>query len=279
MHFIQTSDKRTGAAINLAYQDYGMGRPIVLIHGWPVSKEMWEYQIEELVSAGFRVIAYDRRGFGQSSKPWDGYDYDTLADDLALILERLDLNDVVLCGFSMGGGEVARYFTRHHKQERVSKAILVSTVLPFLLKTESNPGGVDGSVFDGMLQELDNDRQGFLETFARNFYGVHMLSHPVSDGYLKYHWWLAMQASPHATRECVKAFSMTDFRNDISNINVPSLIIHGDSDKIVPIEVSSDYTARLISNGLYKIYEGASHGLFITHKMQLTADIIEFARL
>lgn len=278
MNFIQTTDPITGQTVHLAYVDYGHGRPIILIHGWPVSKEMWEYQIEELVQAGFRVIAYDRRGFGQSSKPWIGYDYDTLADDLSAVINHLDLQDVVLCGFSMGGGEVARYFSRHGGA-RVAKAILVATVLPFLLKTDDNPDGVDASAFEGIHEGLATDRQGFMDQFAKNFYGVHFLSHPASEGYLRFHWSLAMQAMPHATRACAHAFANTDFRADIPYIQTPVLVIHGDSDKIVPIEVSSDRTAKMISNGLYKVYEGAPHGLCFTHKMQLNADIIEFARL
>lgn len=278
MNYIKTTDKRSGEEISLSYKDYGQGRPIVLIHGWPATKDMWEYQIEDLVNAGFRVIKYDRRGFGKSSKPWTGYDYNSLTDDLAAILEQLDLQDVVLCGFSMGGGEVARYFTRYGGA-RVSKTILVSTVLPYMLKTDDNPDGVDGSVFEKMLEGINDDRQAFMETFGKQFFGVNLISHPVSNALLNYHWSLAMMAAPQSTKECAKSFAMTDFRNDVPAITVPTLIIHGDSDKVVPIEASSDRTSTMISNGLYKVYEGAPHGLFVTHKKQLNADIIEFSRL
>ncbi len=278
MKYIKTTDKRTGEEISLSYKDYGQGRPIVLIHGWPVSKDMWEYQLQDLVNAGFRVIKYDRRGFGKSSKPWSGYDYDTMTDDLAAVMEQLDLQDAVLCGFSMGGGEVARYFTRYGGA-RVGKAILISTVLPYMLKTDDNPDGVDGSVFDKILEGLNEDRQAFLEDFGKQFFGVNLINHPVSSAMLHYHWTLAIHSAPQATIETGKAFAMTDFRNDVKAINVPTLIIHGDSDKTVPIEASSDRTSEMISNGLYKVYEGAPHGLFVTHKKQLNSDITEFARL
>ena len=275
MKFISTKDQHTGEEVQLSYVDYGQGQPVVLIHGWPSSKEMWEEQFSTIVEAGYRCIKYDRRGFGKSDKPWDGYDYDTLADDLQAILEGLDLQDVILVGFSMGGGEVARYFSRHGGA-RVSKVVLVSTILPYMLKTDDNPEGVDGDVFAGMMQQMTADRMAFLDGFGKQFFGVNLVNHPVSDPYLDHFRWLASVASPRATRECAKAFSQTDFRNDVPKITVPTLIIHGDGDKIVPIAASSNRTAAMLPGATYTIYEGAPHGLFITEKERLNKDLIRF---
>lgn len=277
MKFINTTDQRTGEEVQLSYVDYGQGQPVVLIHGWPSSKEMWEEQFSAIVEAGFRCIKYDRRGFGKSDKPWDGYDYDTLADDLKAILEGLDLQNAILVGFSMGGGEVARYFSRYGG-ERVSKAVLVSTILPFMLQTEDNPEGVDESVFSGMLEQMTADRMAFLDGFGKQFFGVNLVSHPVSEPYLDHFRWLASVASPRATRECAKAFAQTDFRTDVPAITVPTLIIHGDGDKIVPIEASSNRTAEMLPNATYLVYDGAPHGLFITEKERLNEDMIAFFR-
>ncbi|WP_421830148.1 alpha/beta fold hydrolase [Larkinella sp.] len=275
MSYIQAGTGRNGEPVNLFYQDWGMGNPVVLIHGWPLSHEMWEYQMTELPKHGLRCIAYDRRGFGKSSKPWDGYDYDTLAADLKAVLDELDLRNVTLVGFSMGGGEVVRYLSRYGS-DRVSKIVLVSAVTPYMLKTEDNPDGVDQSVFDDMLEKMQADRADFLASFGKQFYGVNMLNHPVSDSHLKWDQTLALLGSPKATIECAKAFSSTDFRSDLAAITVPTLIIHGDADQTVPFESSGQKTHELIPQSQLLVYEGEPHGLYVTQKDELNEDLISF---
>jgi non-heme chloroperoxidase len=275
MEYINRKDPSTGEEVRLSYKDYGQGRPVVLIHGWPLSKEMWEYQIDDLVNAGLRVIKYDRRGFGKSSKPWDSYDYDTLTEDLNAIIEQLDLKDAVLVGFSMGGGEAVRYLNKYGS-DRISKLILISAVTPYLVKTEDNPDGVDESVFADMMTEMKDDRIKFLDDFGKKFFGVSLISHPVSTPLLEYYRSLAAVAAPRATQQCAIAFAQTDFRKDVEAVNIPTLIIHGDADKTVPIESSSERTARMIPESQYVVYEGAPHGLFYTHRQRLNQDLIEF---
>ena len=277
MEYITSKDAHSGEEIKISYKDYGKGTPVVLIHGWPLSKEMWEYQIEDLVNAGFRVIKYDRRGFGKSSKPWDSYDYDSLTEDLHQVMENLDLNGAVLVGFSMGGGEAVRYLSKYGSN-RVAKLVLISSVTPFLLKTGDNPNGVDESVFAEMLTQMKEDRIKFLDDFGKKFFGVSLVNHPVSTPLLEYYRSLASVAAPRSTQQCAMSFSQTDFRKDIAAVSVPTLIIHGDDDKTVPIEASSNETAKLLPDATYKIYEGAPHGLFYTHRKQLNADLIEFCR-
>ncbi|RYZ25696.1 MAG: alpha/beta hydrolase [Chitinophagaceae bacterium] len=276
MKYITTKDAATGEEIQLSYKDYGQGRPVVLIHGWPSSKDMWEYQIDDLVNAGLRVIKYDRRGFGKSSKPWNGYDYDSLTDDLHAILEQLDLTDAVLVGFSMGGGETVRYLSKYGNSGRVSKIVLVSSVVPYLAQTNDNPDGVPQAVFAEMMENMKEDRINFLEDFGKQFFGVGLLNKPVSTPYLQYFRSLAEVALPRATQQCAISFANTDFRSDVEAINIPTLIIHGDADKTVPIEASSNRTAKLIPNAIYKVYEGAPHGLFFTERKRLNQDLIEF---
>ncbi|MBC7829475.1 MAG: alpha/beta hydrolase [Chitinophagaceae bacterium] len=275
MKYIKTNDATTGEEVALSYKDYGHGRPVILIHGWPLSKEMWEYQVEDLVNAGLRVIKYDRRGFGKSDKPWNGYDYDTLTEDLHAIIDQLNLHDVVLVGFSMGGGEAVRYISRYGT-ERVSKLVLISAVTPFMAKSSDNEDGVDESVFTEMLNQLRKDRIAFLDDFGKKFFSVSLINHPVSTPLLDYYRMLASFALPRATKLCAVSFAHTDFRQDLKKIDIPTLIIHGDDDKTVPIEVSSDLTAGIIANSVYKKYEGAPHGLFYTHKEQLNQDLIDF---
>ena len=277
MNFIKAGTDASGNPIQLVYQDWGTGKPVVLIHGWPVSHEMWEYQSLELPKHGYRTIAYTRRGFGQSSKPWDGYDYDTLSDDLKAVLESLDLNEVTLVGFSMGGGEIARYMSRHGGT-RVSKVVFVSAVPPFLLKTPDNPTGADQSVFDEIVEGLKKDRPDFLGGFGKKFYGVGVLSSPVSEATLDWTQMLALAAAPKATIDCVRSFSATDFRSDLKTIRVPTLIIHGDADQTVPIAASGEQTAKLIPHAQFLKYEGAPHGLFITEKDRLSRDLVAFIK-
>jgi non-heme chloroperoxidase len=275
MSYIESATAPSGLPVDLFFQDWGDGSPVVLIHGWPLSHEMWEYQSLFLANNGLRVVTYDRRGFGKSSKPWDGYDYDTLADDLKAVLEALDLQDVTLVGFSMGGGEVARYMSRHGGA-RVSKVVFLSAVTPYLLKTDDNPDGVDSSVFTDMLAGIGKDRADFFLSFGKAFYGGGMLSTPVSQGVLDWTFNLAMQGLLKATLDCVSAFGLTDFRADLATIEVPTLIIHGDSDKTVPIASSGEQTAKLLPHAQYLVYEGAPHGLFITEKDRLNADLFAF---
>jgi pimeloyl-ACP methyl ester carboxylesterase len=238
---------------------------------------MWEGQSVFLAENGHRVIAYDRRGFGRSDQPWSGYDYDTFADDLKAIIDKLDLHDVVLVGFSMGGGEVARYMSRH-AGARVSKAVLVSAVPPFLLKTADNPDGIDRSLFDDMVDAIQKDRPHFLTAFTKAFYGAGMLNFAVSSEMLQWSANVAMMASPKATTACVRAFSETDFRADLEAFKVPTLVIHGGTDQTVPVEKSGEKTAQAIPGATLKVYDGAPHGLFYTHADQLNADLLAFAR-
>jgi non-heme chloroperoxidase len=265
----------TENGVTLYVKDYGKGKPVILIHGWPLSGEMWEYQIESLVMNNFRVITYDRRGFGKSSQPWDGYDYDSLTEDLYSIIDELELTNVTLVGFSMGGGEVARYFSLYGG-ENVEKAVFISAVTPYMLKTDENENGVPHDVFDKMIEQIKDDRIGFLDSFGKMFYGVGLLSKPVSSAFLQHDLATAAAASPHATLQCLNSFSRTDFREDMRAINVPTLMIHGDSDKTVPIEASSDKASKMIANCQYIVYEGAPHGLFYTEKERLNRDLIQF---
>ena len=275
MKSITFSDKKTGEDISIAYSDYGAGQPVVFIHGWPSSREMWEYQLADTVKAGYRVIKYDRRGFGKSSKPWSGYDYDTLAADLHEVISQLKLEKVILVGFSMGGGEVARYIANYGEQN-IDRIALVSTVLPYLMKTGDNPEGVDKKVFEEMSEKIQNDRVGFLEDFGKMFFGVGLLSKPLSSALLNYYHQLTVVATQQATLECAKSFSATDFRNDIKKIKVPTLIIHGDSDKVVPFENSSERTANMIPHAELIVYQDGPHGLFYTHRELLNKDLLTF---
>lgn len=276
MPFIKSS-RNSATPVEIYYEDWGTGKPVVFIHGWPLDHQMWEYQLTDLANQGLRCIAYDRRGFGKSDRPWEGYDYNTMAGDLKALLDELDLNDVTLVGFSMGGGEVARYFGLYG-EERVSKAVLISSVVPYMLKTNDNPDGVPQEMFDEFVQKLKEDRPGFLDNFGKIFYGVNLIKHPVSSEFLHWSWRIATSGSLKATLDCLYAFSQTDFRRDAAAINVPVLIIHGDSDKTVPIDPSARQAARLIPNAKLIEYAGAPHGLFYTEKEKLNKDLLEFIK-
>ncbi len=275
MNFIKVGTDAAGNDIDVFYQDLGTGRPVVLIHGWPLSSQLWDYQLAELPKHNLRVIAYDRRGFGKSSQPWDGYNYDTFADDLKAVLDTLDLQNVTLVGMSMGGGEVARYMSRHGGA-RVSKVVFLSAITPYLLKTDDNPDGVDGDVFDDMKEKLTKDRADFLQTFGKQFYGMGFLDKPVSQAQLDGDFARAYMASQKATVDCVTAFAETDFRDDLAQIHVPTLIIHGDADKVVPIEASAERTAAALPNAEYIVYEGAPHGLVVSEKDRVIEDLLSF---
>lgn len=260
----------------LYYYEQGQGQPVVLIHGWPLSHRMWESQIAALAENGYRAIAYDRRGFGQSGRPTGGYDYDTFAADLDALMTQLDLRDAVLAGFSMGGGEVARYIGRYGS-ERVSKAMLLGAVPPFLLKTGDNPEGVDKSVFDGMLEAVRNDRIAFLGDFFYNFYN---LDKDGKDGQelVAFSKWIAWEASPLATEQCINAFGGTDFRADLAKFDIPTLVVHGDADHIVPLEVSGQRSHAMVAGSRLEVVKGAPHGFAATHAARLNTLMLDFLK-
>ncbi|MDA8744342.1 alpha/beta hydrolase [Rubripirellula amarantea] len=264
---------RDGQAIYA--KDWGSGRPVILIHGWPLSADSWDYHAIKIVEAGFRVISYDRRGFGRSTQPYGTYDYDTLSDDLSDVMTACGAEDASIIGFSMGGGEVVRYMSRHAGRH-VQQCGLIASVVPYMLKTNDNPNGVDQSVFDGIAKELTEDRPRFFSEFFKDFFGV--ASHPVSEPYLQWTRSVAMQASLHSTLACANSFATTDFRPELPAINVPTLIVHGTDDQTVPIDASGRAAANAIANAKYEEYEGAPHGLTLTHKEQLADDLIHFLR-
>ena len=270
MPFLKADD---GA--ELFYHDWGRGRPVVLIHGWPLNADMWEHQSLFLARNGFRVIAYDRRGFGRSTQTWEGYSYDQFAADLRSVITGLDLRDVSLVGFSMGGGEIARYLGRYGAAG-IARTALVSAVTPYLLKTSSNPDGVDGGIFDGMVSGLEADRPHFLHTFGKTFFGVGLLSSPVSSDVLTWAQTMAMMASPKATIDCVRAFGETDFRADMKAFTMPTLVVHGSDDKTVPFEASGQRAAAAILQAELKVYDGAPHALVFTEKDRLNNDLLAF---
>lgn len=272
MSYITTKDKTS-----LYLKDWGSGQPVILLHGWPLSADSWEDQAMAIADAGYRAIAYDRRGFGRSSQPWSGYDYDTLSDDLAAVIEHTGAKNTIIVGFSMGGGEVARYLSRHHGKS-VAKAGLIASVVPFRLKTKDNPLGTEQEAFDKTAQAINADRAKFLTEFFESFFGVGTPGNTVSDELLRAMHNIAMQGSLRATLECLKSFSTTDFRGDLAHFKVPTLLIHGTEDKTVPIDASSRLAAKAISQSTLVEYKGAPHGLFATHKEKLTKDLLAFIR-
>lgn len=259
----------------LFVKDWGAGRPVVMLHGWPLSSDTFDSLAMTIANAGMRAIAYDRRGFGRSAQPWSGYDYDTLADDLAAVMEATEAHDATLLGFSMGGGEIARYMSRH-RGAHVSSAVLVSSVVPYMLKTADNPNGVDHAVFDEMTTALVADRAAFWTGFFKQFYGVGMLSQPVSDEVLHWSATIAMQASLKATLDCAHAFATTDFRGDLASFSVPTLVIHGTKDQTVPIDAAGRQAAAGVAGSTLIEYEGAPHGLLATHTLRLAEDVLAF---
>ncbi len=251
------------------------GRPVILIHGWPLNADSWDDITLGLADAGFRAIAYDRRGFGRSDQPWEGYDYDTLANDLACVIEQCDAEGAAIVGFSMGGGEVARYLS-NHGAANVSQAALISSVVPYMLKTADNPAGVDQSVFDEMTAGMEDDRAAFMQTFAKGFFGVGFLKSPVSDAVLDGFFQSAMMAGLHPTLACAKAFATTDFRPDMAAFTVPTLIIHGTADQTVPIDSSAHEAIKLIPHAQMIEYDDAPHGVLVTHKAEVLRDLLAF---
>jgi non-heme chloroperoxidase len=270
-----TVGKENSANIDLYYEDHGSGKPIILIHGYPLNGASWEKQTPVLLAAGYRVITYDRRGFGKSSQPTTGYNYDTFAEDLHKVVTQLELRDFVLGGFSMGGGEVARYFGKYGSQG-VSKAVIVSGVPPFLLKTPDNPEGVDGSVFDGIQKAIVADRYAFFTEFFKNFYNTDLLlGKRVSEQVVQASWNVAAGSSATASLACVPTWH-EDFRQDLKRIDVPTLVIHGDADRILPIAASGLRTAKLIKGATLKVVKGGPHCITWTHADEVNSELMEF---
>ena len=271
MH-IKASD---GAQIHVRDMADGQGAPVILIHGWPLNGDMFEYQIVALAEAGFRVITYDRRGFGRSSHSASGYTYDRFADDLADVIAAIGVERVSLVGFSMGGGEIARYLSRHGSA-KIDRVALVGAVVPYLFKDDSNPDGVPEQVFEDMQEQIRTDRFAFLQSFGKTFYGVGIISRPVSGALLDWTFQMGAMANPKATLDCVDAFARTDFRPDMAAFDVPTLIIHGTSDATVPIEPSARAAAKAIPHATLLEYSGEPHGLFATAPDKLNDDLISF---
>lgn len=271
MPYVKTRD-----GTDIYVKDWGEGRPVVLIHGWPLSSDSWDPQMKALADAGFRAIAYDRRGFGRSGQPWHGYDYDTLTDDLADVIQAAGVgSDLTLVGFSMGGGEVARYMSRYDGKGVVA-AGLISSVVPYMLQTEDNPDGVPEETLQQIADGIAKDRPEFFRNFFKDFFGVGYITSPVSDATLDWAWRLAMQAGLQPTLKCAESFGHTDFRGDLPAFRVPTLVLHGTADKTVPIDASGRQAARGIANAQLVEYDGAPHGLFATEGERLTRDLLTF---
>lgn len=261
------------------YKDWGAGQPVVFSHGWPLSSDSWESQMLFLATRGYRCIAHDRRGHGRSSQPWNGNDMDTYADDLAELIEFLDLQSAVLIGFSAGGGEVTRYIGRHGTQ-RIAKAALIAAVPPLMLKTKNKPGGLPLEKFDEIRNGTLADRSQLYKDIASGpFFGANRPGAKVTQGMIDSFWLQGMHAGHKNTYDCIKAFSETDFTEDLKKFDVPTLIIHGDDDQIVPIEAAALLSAKLVKNATLKIYPGAPHGLADTHKDQLNTDLLAFLKV
>jgi pimeloyl-ACP methyl ester carboxylesterase len=259
------------------YKDWGSGRPVVLSHGWPLSSDTFDDMAYALAENGFRAIFHDRRGFGRSDQPWDGYDYDTFTGDMEAVLDDAGVSGpVAIAGFSMGGGEVARFVSRN--PGRATKAVLIGSVVPFLLQTDDHPDGAPKAVFDGIVDGIKKDRADFFRGFFKDFFGVGVIKHPVSSAVLDDAWRQAMMAGLKPTLACVRAFSETDFRPDLPNFNIPTLIIHGDADATVPAQLTARAAAAVIPDAKLIEYDGGPHGIFASHKERLIADVIDFLR-
>jgi non-heme chloroperoxidase len=271
----------SSSATSLYFENCGQGKPVVLIHGWPLSRRMWEPQVAPLVEAGYRVISYDRRGFGDSDKPWDGYDYDTFADDLHALLVHLDLREATLVGFSMGGGEVVRYVAKHGT-DRVARVVLAAAVPPYLYKSDDNPdGGLDDATIEQFQGGVTGDRIAFLEEFTSNFFAAGDRTDLISEPNRAYHRAIAEFASPKGTLDCITAFGRTDFRDDVQKVSdagIPTLVIHGDADAIVPFEVSGKRSHEAIEGAQLALVEGGPHGLNATHPDEFNAALLDFLK-
>ena len=276
MPFVSVGKENSGS-IDLYYEDHGSGKPVVLIHGYPLSGASWEKQVPELLDAGFRVITYDRRGFGNSSKPTTGYNYDTFADDLHKLVSHLKLHDFSLVGFSMGGGEIARYFGKHGSKG-IKKAVFIGAVPPFLLKTQDNPEGVGQDVFDGIQKAISTDRYAFFTEFFKNFFNMDtLMGKRISEETVQACWNLAATASAKASYDCVPTWH-EDFRKDLSRIDVPTLVIHGDADRIVPLSASGEKTAKLVKGAKLVVISGGPHCITWTHADEVNSALVNFLK-
>lgn len=274
---MSTNTITTRDGTKIFYKDWGTGQPVVFSHGWPLNADAWDDQLLFVASHGYRAIAHDRRGHGRSSQPWDGNDMDHYADDLAALIEALDLKDAALVGHSTGGGEVTHYIGRHGTA-RVAKAVLVGAVPPLMLKTEANPGGLPIEVFDQIRAGVIGDRSQYYKDLSIPFYGANRPGAKVSQGILDMFWLWSMQVGLKAAYDCIKAFSETDLTEDLKRFDIPTLIIHGDDDQIVPIDDSARLSSKLVKGATLKVYAGAPHGLMSTHKEQFNADLLSFLK-
>ncbi|HVZ82809.1 MAG TPA: alpha/beta hydrolase [Terracidiphilus sp.] len=270
--FVQTKD-----GVSIFYKDWGTGQPIVFSHGWPLSSDDWDTQMLFFGQNGFRVIAHDRRGHGRSTQTWDGNEMDTYADDLAVLFEKLDLKNAIMVGHSTGGGEVAHYLGRHGSK-RVAKAVLVGAVPPIMVKTASNPGGLPIDVFDGIRKGVAENRPQFYKDLTMPFYGYNREGAMISEG-IREHWWLqGMMGGMKAHYDCIKAFSETDFTEDLKKIEIPTLVMHGDDDQIVPIDAAGRASAKILKNATLKVYPGFPHGMATTHPDVINKDLLAFIK-
>jgi non-heme chloroperoxidase len=272
MGYVSTRD-----GVEIFYKDWGSGRPVVFIHGWPLNADAWEDQMMLVAENGFRGIAHDRRGHGRSSQPWNGYDFDTFADDLADLIEHLNLRDVTLVAHSMGGGELARYIGRHGTG-RIGKAVLLSAIPPLMLQTEANPEGVPAKVFEDIKAGILNERSQFWKDSSEGFFGANRPDNRVTQGNRDAFWYMAMHESIKAGVDCVTAFAETDFTEDLKKFDIPTLVVHGDDDQIVPIDATGRKTAKIVPGAVLKVYEGGSHGIALVpgEKERFNADLLEF---
>lgn len=270
MNHIKTED-----GTKIAYKDWGKGRPIVFSHGWPLNSDAWDEQLVFFASRGYRAIAHDRRGHGRSTQTWHGNEMNTYADDLAQLFEQLDLKDAVMVGHSTGGGEVARFLGRHGTK-RVSKAVLIGAVPPSLIQSATNPEGLPRTAFDGSRAAIAKDRSQFFKEFSVPFYGSNRPDSKISDGLREQFWLQCMQVGLKPCLDCIAAFSETDFTEDLKKMDIPTLVLHGEDDQIVPIDITARRTVRLLPKPTLKVYPGAPHGLTATHQEQVNADLLAF---